>query len=146
MDELNKTLQSIRKDFYTFRNGIVADTLREHGCSYRNIFGLLIPQINEISKSYPKNPDLAMFLWNRKDSREDRLLALCLLPIEKVDEKLASQLISQVESVEEADYLNFKILRFLPFIPNLIKRLNQQEHIDNLRNYCKLILNKDINL
>lgn len=146
MDELNETLKAIRKDFYRFRNGIVADSIRSHGSSYKNIFGLLIPQINEISKSYPKDFELAMYLWNRKESREERLIAVCLMPLENVDENLAFRLISEVESIEEADYLNFKILRFLPFIQNLIERLDNLESSDNLRNYCRQILNRSLGL
>ena len=43
-------LQSIKKDFFVFRNGIVADTLRKAGMPHKVIFGLQIPQIAAIAK------------------------------------------------------------------------------------------------
>lgn len=144
-ENLEDSLKNIRKDFYRFRNGIIADSLRQYGSPYKTIFGLLIPQINSIAVNYPKSNELASYLWERKESREDRLLASCLFPAEHIDEKRALELISEVNTIEEADFLNFKLLRFLPFLPNLYKKLCKDKETSQIRDYIITLLEKDLN-
>ena len=44
------TIQEIKKEFFTFRNGFLADTLRKAGMPYAVIFGLNVPQLGDIAR------------------------------------------------------------------------------------------------
>lgn len=117
-----------------FRNGIVADTLRNAGMPYKIIFGLQLPQLKEISGTLNQDIDLAMELWNDANVRESRLLACYLFPKDKIDEKIASDLAESVQTAEEADILCFRLLRYLPFAPALANRLIDSK--ESLIQYC----------
>lgn len=77
-------LQSIKKDFFVFRNGIVADTLRKAGMPHKVIFGLQIPQIAAIAKDLTPSSELAEALWNDSEVRESRILATYLFPVDEM--------------------------------------------------------------
>lgn len=110
----------IKKDFFAYRNGIIADSVRKLYPSGTKIYGLTVPQFIEISKKYKKNSTLAFRLWQDKECRESRLLALYLLPIEFLNKLMAGEMIRDVRSIEEAEFLSFKILRHLPFKEELL--------------------------
>ena len=123
---LETFLTSIRKEFYRFRNGIVSDAIKKLYPEGTLIFGLTIPQFQEVSKSYEKNLELARRLWQDKKTRESRILALYLFPIECIDKEEAKQMILDVQSSEEADLLAFKVLRYLPFARSFYQELVQK--------------------
>lgn len=117
---MQETLKAIKKQFLTFRNGIVADTLRNAGMDcYHIIFGLNLPQLTQIASSQKSSLPLALTLWDDKGVRESRLLAICLFPREEVDTQLALRLMGEVQTQEEADMLAFRLLRHLPIFPAL---------------------------
>lgn len=103
----------------TYRNGIVADTLRKAGYPQGVIFGLNLPQLAEISNrlkglhSPAELAELATALWSDKNVREARLLAAYLLdtdlPISGIN-----AICSDVQTPEEADLLAFRWLRHSP--------------------------------
>ena len=112
-------VQEIRKDFYSFRNGLIADTLRKSGLPHKYIFGLQLPQLSKIARKHPKNLDLAYDLWEDRESRESRLLATYIFPPEKLKKEEAEELIKDLRSREEAEILSFRLLRHLPYAKEL---------------------------
>ena len=52
-------LALIKKAFFTYRNGIVADTLRQAGDAHQLIFGLVLPQLTLIAKDVSAQYDNA---------------------------------------------------------------------------------------
>lgn len=103
-----------------YRNGIVADTLRTAGMQcYNVIFGLNVPQLAQIAGTVGKNKALANSLWADKKVRESRLLAAYVFPTEEVSEQEALTLMADCQTQEEADMLAFRLLRYLPSLPNL---------------------------
>lgn len=64
------TIKEIRQQFYTFRNGIIADTLRKAGDPHRIIFGLNLPQITDIARLIGLDASLARELWADTSCRE----------------------------------------------------------------------------
>lgn len=110
----------IRKLFYTYRNGIVADTLRSAGDSHRQIFGLQLPQISAIAREIGEGLNdgermaLASELWGEKDCRESRLLAPYLFPVSSLSTEDAAALLEDCRTHEETDILVFRCLRNHP--------------------------------
>lgn len=111
-----------------FRNGIVADALRKAGMPYNIIFGLQLPQLTQIARSFNPDLSLAKELWKDKNVRESRLLACYLFPKDEVTEELALELAESVRTFEEADILCFRLLRYFPFAQQLASRLISSEH------------------
>lgn len=113
-------IQSIKKEFFAFRNGIIADALRKAGMPYKTIFGLQIPQLAHIARSYKPSMEIADELWNDKDVRESRLLATYLFPIGQISEEKALELMRYAQTPEESDMLAFRLLKRLPYASELL--------------------------
>ena len=111
-------LPLIRKEFYAFRNGMIADSLRKGGLEQKNIFGLQLPQIKEIAERFrPATADeaasLARSLWSDRGCREARLLACHLMPPASMGRDEAAQWAADAATREEADILAFRLIRHL---------------------------------
>ena len=115
--------KQIRQEFFVYRNGLLADNLREAGDNHRMIFGLTLTQIQDIAKSIEPNEDVALELWQSKETREARLIAPMLYPMEKFTEDMALQWTSQIENTEVADNMCHKLLRRTPFASSLCCKL-----------------------
>ena len=133
---MNSTIKQIKQTFFAFRNGILADALRKQ-TPYEIVFGLQVPQIAEIARSLKPSMELADALWHDSKVRESRLLATYLYPIEEVDPEKAIKLASEINTVEEADMLAFRLLKRLPFATSL---LNAMESRDDISDYMKKTL------
>ncbi len=122
-------LQSIKKDFFVFRNGIVADTLRKAGMPHKVIFGLQIPQIAAIAKDLTPSSELAEALWNDSEVRESRILATYLFPVDEMSMEKATWLLGSVRTPEESDMLAFRLLKRLPFASEILKEAEKDPGI-----------------
>lgn len=143
---MREKIKEIKNQFYSFRNGIVADSLRKGGLPYKVIFGLQLPQITALSRNYEPDFELASELWNDKEVRESRLLACHLFPKDKINLEQALELASSVSTTEEADILCFRLLRFLPFAEEITERINQDFNPDlsSQALYCGEMLKKNL--
>lgn len=117
------TMQQLKRSLYALRNGVIADSLRKAGCPHRIIFGLNLPQLNEIAAQYGPSEELAEALWVDTPLRESALLAPMLYPKEKLTLEKARKLCATVMWHEDADILCFKLLRDAPFATQLAKEL-----------------------
>ncbi len=122
-------LQPIKKDFFVFRNGIVADTLRKAGMPHKVIFGLQIPQIAAIAKDLTPSSELAEALWNDSEVRESRILATYLFPVDEMSLEKAFWLLGSVRTPEESDMLAFRLLKRLPFASEILKEAEKDPGI-----------------
>lgn len=116
--------KNIRHEFFVYRNGMLADTLKAAGDTHKLIFGLNLPQIVNIANNVTPNEDAATELWNSTETRECRLIAPMLYPIDKFNEETALKWISEVENTEIADNLCHKLLRKTPFAHSLCAKLS----------------------
>jgi len=116
-------LKKIKQLFMAYRNGIVADTLRNAFTAagnnpYHIIFGLNLPQLSTIARMAGKDAEdinaLARELWQDSTVRESRLLACYLFDIE-MPQAEALMLAADIQTPEEADIL---CLRFLSRRPD----------------------------
>lgn len=126
-------MKEIKHQFYTYRNGAVADTLRRYGLPHKVIFGLEIPRIAEISRMFTPSAELAERLWADRDVRESRLLATYLYPHTELTLSDCHRLASDARSQEEADMLAFRIFKRLPYAHELLQGLESDEDENSLR-------------
>lgn len=135
-EEINRLEKEIRKDFFSQRNGIVAETLKMVYGPDKLIYGLIVPQFIEMAKKYPHDISLALKLWDNNNIRENRLFALYILPPGEADYETAKKLINEVESKEQAEFLAFKILRNIPDTFNMWEKLNNEMFSTDFSRYC----------
>ena len=136
-NQSHEIAKQIRQEFFVYRNGLLADTLRNAGDTHKMIFGLNLSQITDIAKRFDANELVANELWNSNATRECRLIAPMLYPINKFDEETAYKWISEVENTEIADNLCHKLLRNTPFASKLCLKFANGS---NLERYTALIL------
>ena len=139
MDRLSaETNGAIRKEFYAYRNGLLADTLRKGGLQQKYIFGLQLPQIKEIAERYrpsgaAESAELSRALWGDRECREARLLSCHLMPPSEMTQEEALAWALDVATREEADILAFRLLRHLPSAAETAAKL--KEHGEPLKQY-----------
>ena len=113
-------MQLVKRRFFAMRNGVIADTIRRAGFGYKIIFGLNLPQIVEISRSFGHDPALAAQLWSDIRCRESRLLAPMLLDPATLTPESALAMASEVNTTEVADILCHRLLRHRPDLADSI--------------------------
>ncbi|MDE7427008.1 MAG: hypothetical protein K2M79_04345 [Muribaculaceae bacterium] len=133
-------MQNIKRSFFALRNGVVADALKKGGAPFRIIFGLNLPQIVQIAESAPKSKTLAQLLWANTSTRESLLLAPMLMPREEFSVSDALVWVTQVPSVEVADVLCHRLLRYLPFAASLASDILGKSNAAPLERYTALRL------
>lgn len=121
-------MQEIKKLFYTYRNGVVADTLRRFGYPHKVIFGLQVPQIAAIARELQFDTAAdrnatAEKLWADREVRESRLLACYLFDPQTITLDKALELACDTRSQEEADMLAFRLLKRMQTPDLLLARL-----------------------
>ncbi len=116
-------MQQLKRSLFALRNGVIADSLRKAGCPHRIVFGLNLPQLNEIAAQYGPSEELAEALWKDTALRESALLAPMLYPKERLTLEKARKLCATVQWHEDADILVFKLLRDADFAPSLAREL-----------------------
>ena len=124
----------MRKEFFAFRNGIVADKLRKAGDPHGMIMGCLLVDITGIAQRTRETVDskeqlaaIASELWSDTNSRECRLAAPMLYPAEEMSQELAMQWCENVETTEVADNLCHKLLRHINDADALFRQLIAQD-------------------
>lgn len=115
-----EVIKNIKSRFFALRNGVVADRLRDAGSPYKIIFGLQIPQLEQIAQKEKPSAELAEELWQNISTRESRLLATMLFPQEQFSLSKANEWVATVDTVELADQLCFRLIRNLRDAESLI--------------------------
>ena len=121
--------QDLKKEFFAYRNGIIAEQLRAAGDPHTMIMGCQLADIITIASHYNKDTQLAQSLWYDEQHRECRLAATMLYPIEEFKMETALAWCNSVESVEVADVLCHRLLRHLDYAPALFDQLRQSDTI-----------------
>ena len=132
--EIQEILREIRKEFFAFRNGIVADKLRKAGDPHSVVMGCLLVDVQGIAQRTREGIDgeeqlaaIATELWADTNSRECRLAAPMLYPAALMSLEQALQWCKSVETVEIADNLCHKLLRHIPEADALFRQLIADE-------------------
>lgn len=110
---LKETIKNIKTDFFALRNGAIADRLRSAGSPYKIIFGLMVPQIEQVAARQEPSVELAETLWANDSTRESRLMATMVCPREAFTREMAEKWVAGVDTEELADMLCFRLLRYM---------------------------------
>lgn len=144
----NITAREIRKEFFAYRNGIIADKLRHAGDPHSMIMGCLLVDVTAIAqrtrealRDDARLQALAQELWADTNSRECRLAAPMLYPASLMSLEAAMQWCQSVETVEIADNLCHKLLRNLPEADTLFRQLIAQDQTMLKYTGYRLLLN-----
>lgn len=116
-------MQRVKRAFFTYRNGALADNMRQQGAMYRIIFGLNIPQLVQIASETPHSVTLAQSLWENRSTRESMLLAPLIYPIEEFDIDTARRWANESPNTEVADILCHRLLRHTDYALQLADEL-----------------------
>lgn len=132
-DKNEDIIREIRKEFFAFRNGIVADRLRKAGDTHAVIMGCLLSDVVEIANRVrdivadeTELARLAQELWNDTAFRECRLAGPMLFPPSLMSRDLALEWCGTIENVEIADNLCHKLLRHIAEADAVFGQLVQQ--------------------
>jgi len=140
--------RAIRKEFFAFRNGIIADKLRSAGDPHPMIMGCLLVDVTGIANRTRETiqdkkmlVELATELWADTNSRECRLAAPMLYPAEQMSLELAAEWCQTVETTEVADNMCHKLLRNIPAADALFRQLIAQDRLLTKYTGYRLLLN-----
>ncbi len=137
MDKFNE-MQTLKRRFFAMRNGVIADTMRKGGSPFKIIFGLVLPQIEEIASETGYDFELAKRLWANRSTRESMLIAPMLTDPDQFSECDVMEWTADVPSTEIADNLVHKLLRKIPDSYLLALKLARSE--DSKQRYCAMRL------
>ncbi len=97
-------LKEIKRLYRHYMNGMVAQSMREKGMSYRVNFGLTMPLLRRIAESVPHRLDIAEELWQDKGVRESLLLAPMVCPAGEFGYADACRWAREIPTTEVADF------------------------------------------
>ena len=131
-------MQTVKRNFFAMRNGVIADTLRRSGSPFRIIFGLNLPQISEIALRSPHGREMAERLWANSTTRESMLIAPMLVERDNFAIEDARRWIAEIPAEEVSDVLCLKLLKHMPYAPALADEL--AESAERMSRYTGLRL------
>lgn len=111
--EFKEQIRQIKSDFFSLRNGEIADTLRKAGNPYKIIFGLQMPQLEQIAAKSGKSVELAEWMWANDSTRESKMFATMVYPIEEFDLAKAEEWALEAETFELIDIFCFRLVRYI---------------------------------
>lgn len=88
--------------------------MRKMGVSYRLIFGVDLPRLQEISRKYEPGAALAERLWS-EDARELKILATLLYPPGEMNVEAANRWVEQIDNQELREQVCKNLFEKLPF-------------------------------
>jgi len=112
--EFDQQITQIKKQIKLSMDGIISDSMKAHGIVYKKNYGVSIPRIREIAKSYSKSHDLAQRLW-LLDVRETKILATLLQPVETFTRKHAATWLDKCSNIELIEQACMNLYQYLPF-------------------------------
>ena len=107
-------VRTLKREFHLMMNGVVSQSMREKGLTYRTNFGVELPRLQEFSAQLPHTKELAAALW-KEQVRECRLLAPMLMPHAEFAPDLADLWIEQIQFPEEAECVVMHLFQHLPY-------------------------------
>ena len=113
-EELADQLRFIKQSLRGMMNGVVSQSMRAKGLTYKVNFGVEMPRLCEFAAELPHTSALAAALW-KEDIRECRLLAGMLQPIESFPADLAEVWVEQMRFPEEAAFTVLHLFSRLPY-------------------------------
>lgn len=114
--DVNELIKDIKAQLRLFMNGVVSQSMREKGLSYKINFGVELPRIKEIAGKYEKNHQLAQALW-KEDIRECKILAGLLQPVDTFYPEISDIWVEDIRNIEIAEMTCMTLFQHLPYAP-----------------------------
>ena len=121
-NELDKSVQEIRRKIRTLMNGVVADSMKDKGIVYKKNFGVDLPHLRDLARKYPPGHDLAQRLWALQ-IRETMILATLLEPADTFAESMAGEWMQSVNNIELVEQICMNLFSKLSYGSQLAIRL-----------------------
>ena len=115
---MTSTIKDIKKELRAAMNGVASARMREAGAPYKLIFGVELPRLQEISREFTPNHQLAQALWN-ENIRESKILATLLMPLDHFYPEVADIWVDEIPSAEVAQVASMNLFSRLPYAPSL---------------------------
>lgn len=112
--ELDEQLARIQKAIRLSMNGIVADSMKEHGLAYKKNYGVTTLRLKEIARDYTPNQALADRLW-LLGIRETMILATLLAPVESFPPDKAVRWSQDCINLELIEQASMNLFQHLPY-------------------------------
>ncbi len=112
--DVNNTVKTIKQQFFLRMNGETARSMREKGVQYHLNWGISLPDLKQMASNYPKDFDLAIALW-KEDIRECKIMALMLMPPEKMLPEIVDIWMEQTTTQELAELSAFYLYQYLDY-------------------------------
>ena len=146
MEEL---IRKIRSDLRLAMNGVVSTSMREKGMDYKMNFGVDILTLRKMSSRYHASAELAEKLWET-DTRELKILATMLYPVEEFSPKTADKWIAEIPNQEIREQLCMNLLQKVSFADELVRNgiLSNDESLrtTGFWLYSRLVISKSESL
>ena len=113
---LDEQVKEIKRSFRSSMNGVVAQSMREKGVDYHLNWGVQLPRLDEMSKEYGKDEALAIALW-KENVRECKILAIMIMPSEKMKWDMAELWMEQMPSQEMVEIAVQRLFQYMPDAP-----------------------------
>lgn len=107
-------IRDIRKRCRMAMNGVASASMRGYGLTYKLNFGVSIQKIKEIAARYESDENLAETLW-LDGTRELKILATLLYPIDRFSEETANRWATQVPNQEIREQVCANLFQILTF-------------------------------
>lgn|SRR5574344_57982 len=115
MDEnTQKKIKEIKQNFRLMMNGVASKSMRDKGTMYKINWGVSVPQLKEMAKSFGKDYDLSIELW-KENIRECKILATMIMPIDRMSPELVDIWMEQTTLQEIAEIASLNLYHKLPF-------------------------------
>ena len=115
--DIKELLRDIKTQLRLSMNGVVSQSMREKGLTYKLNFGVELPRIKMIAAKYEKNHDLAQTLW-KEDVRESKILAGLLQPVDTFYPEIADIWVENMPNMEIAELTCMNLFQNLPYAPS----------------------------
>ena len=133
--------RNTRKQFFAYRNGIIADSLRKNGDPHSMIMGCQMTDVAQIATGIEPSKEIAEAFWADTKHRECRMIAPMLYPAADMDKATALEWAKNVECEEIADVLCHRLLRKLPFAAEIAMVLKNSAEPMAIYTGFRLLLN-----
>lgn len=117
----DEKLKEIKASFRLYMDGEVSRSMRTKGVEYFVNWGVQLLRLREIAYRYDKDAELAAALWAER-TRECKVLALLLMPPERMTAAVATQWVAAIPSQELAEIGSLYLFQHIVEAPRLACR------------------------
>lgn len=132
-EEVHNQLMAIKRSFRLWMNGPGSQSMRDKGLDYKINWGVPLIELKRMAAEYGKNYELAIELW-KEDIRECKILAMLIMPAERMDEELVDVWMESVHNQELAELLAFNLLQNVKHAPAIAYQWIASENV--IRQIC----------